>query len=349
MCSLDYKKIYDALVEKAKVRGLDKSKHEGYFEIHHVVPVCLGGTDEDDNLVMFTGREHLVAHLLLWKAYPESVPLQRAAWMMSARGVSKVNSYLYETLAEKKRQEASEFMKGRYFKDLTGQRFGRLVVIDQGEHYYTKKGLKYTQWNCLCDCGKTKTVKAALLSRGTTTSCGCYAKEVRKKSKGNLENLIPTQYKPGKDHPNFGKKMPKEFGEAISKARKGLPVSEKAMESYRLAGLARSGENHPNYGKHLSEDLKKKISEANKALNLKPWEVSVNLSGNNRDRWLLADYYYELWLHFDKPGTKKFAKIFNEINNDDTKYSAYPTMFNKFTAGWIPSEDEEWVKFSEGV
>lgn len=345
---MDYKKIYDALVEKAKVRGLDKSKHEGYFEIHHIVPVCLGGSDDKSNLVMFTGREHLVAHLLLWKAYPESVPLQRAAWMMSARGVSKVNSYLYETLAEKKRQEASEFMKGRYFKDLTGQRFGRLVVVNQGEDYYSKQGLRYTRWNCLCDCGETSLVHANSLSWGTTTSCGCYAKEISRQSKGNLENLIPTQFKSGKDHPYFGKKMPKEFGEAISKGRNGVKYSEKALENYRLAGLAKRGENNPRYGKPLSEEVKDKISAANKALNLKPWQVSVNLSGNNRDRWLLADYYYELWQHFDKPGTKKFAKIFNEINNDETKYSAYVTMFNKFLTGWIPSEDEEWVKFSEG-
>lgn len=38
---MNYKKIYDALVDKAKSRGLDKSQHEGYFEIHHIVPHVL--------------------------------------------------------------------------------------------------------------------------------------------------------------------------------------------------------------------------------------------------------------------------------------------------------------------
>lgn len=69
---MNYEKIYNELVEKAKVRGLDKSKHEGYFEIHHILPKSLGGSDDRSNLVMFTGREHFIAHMLLWKAYPES-------------------------------------------------------------------------------------------------------------------------------------------------------------------------------------------------------------------------------------------------------------------------------------
>jgi len=344
---LNYQKIYHALVEKAKVRGLDKTQHAGYFEIHHILPVSLGGGNEKENLVMFTGREHFIAHMLLWKAYPEDVSLQRAAWMMSARNVCKVNSKLYSAIQQVKRKEASEQMKGRYFKDLTGNRYDRLVVVNQGEHYYTPGGLQYTRWNCICDCGNETLVHASSLTSGTTRSCGCYAKELSKKAKGNLENILPTQFKSGEHHINFGKKMPKEFGEAISRGRKGVKYSEKALENYRLSGIARRGENSSLYGKPRSPEVIKKISDANKALNLKPWEVSVNIKGLGRDRWLLADYYYDLWIFFDKPATKKFAKCFNEIHNDDTKYSVYVTMINKFINGWIPLEDEEWVKFSK--
>lgn len=297
---------------------------------------------------MFTGREHFIAHMLLWKAYPEDVSLQRAAWMMSARNVCKVNSKLYSAIQEVKRKEASEQMKGRYFKDLTGNRYERLVVVSQGEHYYTPGGLQYTRWNCVCDCGNETLVHATSLSSRTTRSCGCYAKEVSKQSKGSLENILPTQFKSGVDHPNFGKKMPKEFGEAISRGRKGVKYSEEALESYRLAGIARSGENHFRYGKPFPKDVADKISKANKELNLKPWQVSVNLKGDGRERWLQADYYLDLWLFFDKPGTKKFAKCFNETHNDNTKYSMYVTMLAKFINGWIPLEDEEWIEFSKG-
>lgn len=58
--------------------------------------------------------------------------------------------------------------------DLTGQRYGKLIVISQGPMTKHKKA----RWNCKCDCGGTKTVCASDLRNGATKSCGCLAKEV---------------------------------------------------------------------------------------------------------------------------------------------------------------------------
>ena len=61
--------------------------------------------------------------------------------------------------------------------DLTGQRFGRLTVIQRTEApgpYYTYGG---AWWLCRCDCGNTSTVTRDALQRGTTASCGCYRRE----------------------------------------------------------------------------------------------------------------------------------------------------------------------------
>lgn len=52
--------------------------------------------------------------------------------------------------------------------NLVGQRFGRLVVIEQGEH---KQGRP--AWICRCECGNTKLIARAHLRSGATTSCGC--------------------------------------------------------------------------------------------------------------------------------------------------------------------------------
>lgn len=38
-----------------------------YGEWHHIIPRSMGGTDESDNLVKLTFREHFIAHLLLVK------------------------------------------------------------------------------------------------------------------------------------------------------------------------------------------------------------------------------------------------------------------------------------------
>lgn len=57
-------------------------------------------------------------------------------------------------------------------KDLTGQRFGRLLVKSLAGK--NSKGL-YT-WNCLCDCGNEKVILAKVLGR-YTHSCGCLRNE----------------------------------------------------------------------------------------------------------------------------------------------------------------------------
>lgn len=61
--------------------------------------------------------------------------------------------------------------------DLTGQRFGRLTVINQAEHYISPTGKKQIRWNCLCDCGNKAVVTTNQLRSGGTVSCGCYHKE----------------------------------------------------------------------------------------------------------------------------------------------------------------------------
>jgi hypothetical protein len=57
--------------------------------------------------------------------------------------------------------------------DLTGQRFGRLVV----EHHAGSKPKDGTLWSCVCDCGNRHVVLGSVLRRGITKSCGCYRSE----------------------------------------------------------------------------------------------------------------------------------------------------------------------------
>lgn len=52
--------------------------------------------------------------------------------------------------------------------DLTGQRFGRLTVI---QHVGSQNG--HVVWKCICDCGNSCNVKGIHLRNGHTTSCGC--------------------------------------------------------------------------------------------------------------------------------------------------------------------------------
>lgn len=68
-------------------------------------------------------------------------------------------------------------MKPANFIDMTGQRFGRLLVLEKAESHVKPSGGKMAMWKCKCDCGNIVTVLGASLRRGDTTSCGCYRDE----------------------------------------------------------------------------------------------------------------------------------------------------------------------------
>jgi 5-methylcytosine-specific restriction endonuclease McrA len=57
---MNYQKIHDSIIERAKNRNL-----LDYKERHHIIPKCLGGSDNLDNLVDLTAREHFIIHKIL--------------------------------------------------------------------------------------------------------------------------------------------------------------------------------------------------------------------------------------------------------------------------------------------
>ena len=49
---------------------------------------------------------------------------------------------------------------GKY-QDLTGQRFGKLKVVERTEDHISPSGYKYVMWRCQCDCGNFVNVRTA--------------------------------------------------------------------------------------------------------------------------------------------------------------------------------------------
>lgn len=84
---MNYKLIYENLVKRGQLR----TSIEGYKERHHIIPRCMGGSDDASNLVDLTPEEHFVAHQLLVKIYPNDLRLVRACDVMSKD--TKINKY----------------------------------------------------------------------------------------------------------------------------------------------------------------------------------------------------------------------------------------------------------------
>lgn len=95
-----YTAIYYSIIEKSRSRIL-----EDYFEKHHVIPRSLGGSNELDNIVKLTAREHFICHLLLTKIVvgADKSKMYQAAWMMACvhgngQERYRVNNRTYEKL-----------------------------------------------------------------------------------------------------------------------------------------------------------------------------------------------------------------------------------------------------------
>lgn len=57
--------------------------------------------------------------------------------------------------------------------NLSGKRFGKLLVLSRNGSFISKNGTKYSQWLCKCECGSMKTIRGHDLVCGGVTSCGC--------------------------------------------------------------------------------------------------------------------------------------------------------------------------------
>lgn len=73
--------------------------------------------------------------------------------------------------------------------DLTGKRFGKLVV--NGRSGKTCP----VMWECSCDCGNTTIVKGGHLKDGTTVSCGCYREAHNKRARKHGHSLRASEGK----------------------------------------------------------------------------------------------------------------------------------------------------------
>ena len=111
-----YNRWYNTITERARDRVLN-----GYTERHHIIPKSLNGTDDKNNLVNLTAREHFICHWLLTKMYTGEA---KAKMIYALNGMKRSNTFaqryetkitarVYENLKKEFSAIHSTTMKGR--------------------------------------------------------------------------------------------------------------------------------------------------------------------------------------------------------------------------------------------
>jgi len=138
---MNYQRIYNQIIERAKTRQL-----EGYKEIHHIVPRCMGGLDIEENLVDLTAREHFICHRLLCEIYSENEKLKYSLWLMATgkrrwktSDTYDISSRTYENI----KLEFSSLMKTK--KSMFGKTHSEETKLKQSLSHLGKKDSEETK------------------------------------------------------------------------------------------------------------------------------------------------------------------------------------------------------------
>ena len=133
---MNYLSIYNSIIQRAISENRYKKNRSHtdyvYYERHHIIPRCMGGTNDKFNLVLLTGREHFLAHQLLVKIYPAEHKLVFALRSLCGR---------------KNKYHSRNNREYEWIKILHAEKMSLIQKGKQGKGYKFKKGHTLSQGN----------------------------------------------------------------------------------------------------------------------------------------------------------------------------------------------------------
>jgi len=129
---MNHLRIYSDIIANALQRPLI----QGYSEVHHIVPTCMGGDDIDSNKVVLTGREHYLCHWLLYKIHGGKLVY---AWYMMTynpfgkRYTSHSFQYAREMHAKEIGKIVSKALTGRKLPEETKRKVSKALKGRKGQ------------------------------------------------------------------------------------------------------------------------------------------------------------------------------------------------------------------------
>lgn len=242
---MNYQKIYNNIIENTKNKN--RSKKDGnYYEKHHIVPKCLGGSNDINNLILLTAREHFLCHMLLCRIYPDNGKIGYSAFAMaikcnqSDKRTYNISSRQFEEIKklmkhnDETKKKISDHNK-KYYSNLENRPFG-----DKNPNYRKdtwnkgKKGLYKHSEETL------KKLSEAHKGKQTGENNGMYGKKHSEETR--LKMSIDRK----------GRKVSEETRRKLSAVNTGRKLTEEQKEKFR-------GKNNGMYGKKASDYTKLKM------------------------------------------------------------------------------------------
>lgn len=133
---MNYQKIYSSIIEHRK----QYPPFGGYCETHHIIPKSIGGSNNFDNLVTLTAREHFICHLLLVKIYsdtPNYYKMVKAFFMMQAESKNQ-KRYFSSRQYSKLREEYSKYQRN-YVLGNKNPNYGKVWCVEETDTNCSKR------------------------------------------------------------------------------------------------------------------------------------------------------------------------------------------------------------------
>ena len=241
---MNHKWHYDNLIKTRKI--LDRNKYNGiYYEDHHIIMKSMEGTDDNDNRLLLTAKEHYIAHYLLWKIYRNNQTAYAFFYMCNDGNKTgiKISSRIYEEIRIECAKISSITLKSLWDNPETRE---KLSIANSVKN----KGRKHTE-----ESRKNMSEAHKGISQSQESKDKRSLKMTGQKRSDKTKLLLSKI--------NKGKKFSDEFKSKLSEAAKNRILSEKTkLEMSKKMSIAKSKPRRqyklisPNEDEYIFDGLK---------------------------------------------------------------------------------------------
>lgn len=259
-----YKKVYDSIIERGKLRGNNKEILNYYTEAHHIIPVCRGGTET----VLLTYKEHVICHYILYRLNLDDFSILQSVIAVISRGNTFQERDTYRPSKETLKyftKKLSEGRKGKKHSEITKKKISE-----------SNKGRKMSE-----------TLKEKLKKLST----GRKASDETKKRMSESHKNISEEIRRNISNSQKGRKHSEETKQKISESNKGRIFSEEHKRNISNGKIGKPGHKHTlNDLKKMSDNspCKKKVQGPNGNIynSMKECSKSLGICRDTLRKWI---------------------------------------------------------------